>query len=454
MSTVELTELSELIGLSGRSYGLSAKTRQLVTGAARGVLLVLLAVIFGGGFPFLLVISSYLLPAFYAVVIACLVLCFVVEGQVIDNFKSVLPYMAWIVFYCIWGTIVSPYRDLVIVDVLRVLIQTPLIFAALTFTLVDKRYLSRLANLFQVATLINVAICLWELAEPRLISDIAYTLNSNATAFSALRPAGLWSNPDEAAFALIFGLLLSRWSTGLLAWAGRIAAIAGIYITVSRTGVYILVLCGVLYFLFKLKTIRFTSGRLALIFGCLSLIAWIGMVFSATAGPAVADVDVSESWNISRILDFSESASGQQSRVELASVYVDLAVDAPWQGYGILTFQGFQGFIGTYISAFSSQGAHNIYLVVLGETGLYCFAIYVLVLAFGAMQVFNPGIPEAERLVLGLMWLSYLIIGLTWHNGFTAIAGMLYAGLLYHLPSLVGSQKAEIRNQKSDEIRI
>jgi O-antigen ligase len=81
--------------------------------------------------------------------------------------------------------------------------------------------------------------------------------------------------------------------------------------------------------------------------------------------------------------------------------------------------------------------AHNIYLTVWGETGPLIALAYVFVLGMGLRQVLRVRLLLADRIPILLMWFCYLVVGLTWHNQFTSFAGMIFVGLLYHLPSIL-----------------
>jgi O-antigen ligase len=301
--------------------------------------------------------------------------------------------------------------------------------------LVDTRNITKLAQLMQVVAIANCIISIQETIDPSLISRIAYTLNSNATAFSDLRPAGLWSNPNEAAFAFLFALLISYWARGPLAWMGRFAAIIGIYLTVSRSGMYMMVLCGVSFLLFKLKSTSFTLGRMIILINIFALIVGLCLVLSYRADPL--NIDVSGNWNTRRVLDFWENDSREATRIDVAFVAAHYALNGPWHGYGIFAFQDV---IRAPFVSVIDVGAHNIYLTVFGETGVLGIFIYLFTLVVGVLYLFKARIHAEKRLIIALMWICYFLIGLVWHNQFTSHAGMIYVGLLYHLPWIMDSR--------------
>src|SRR5689334_4109351 len=86
--------------------------RQSSPRVLRGALIVLMSIIYSGGFQFLVSFSPYLLYGFYLALVACIILCMLVKGQVNHDLGAVMPYLIWIALYCFWGTIVAPYKDL------------------------------------------------------------------------------------------------------------------------------------------------------------------------------------------------------------------------------------------------------------------------------------------------------------------------------------------------------
>jgi O-Antigen ligase len=418
-------------GLSSNAYEMNSSDQQSVPRISRGMLLMLITIIYSGAFQFLVLFSSNLLYGFYLTLIACILLCLFAERQVNHNLRSMAPYFVWIIFYCLWGTIVAPYKNLILPDVIRVVVRNALLLGAVAIALVDMRNVNKLALLIQAGAILNCIIAIWEVFEPDIILSIAYTLNSEATAFNERRPAGLWSNPDEAAFAFLFALLLSRWTRGPLAWMGRIASIVGIYLSASRAGAYLLLLYGLLYLFFKLKSVNLSLGRITILVNGIALIICLSWAILYQFVPS--NIDLSDNWNIHRILDFQENDSSRITRVQVTSLAAQRALDGPWYGNGIFSFQ----LDGTTSYSVLPVGAHNIYLVTLGETGVFGMAGYLIVLGVGLYNMLKARMVADERFTMTLIWGTYLLIGLVWHNQFTSVASMIYVGLLYHLPRVI-----------------
>jgi O-antigen ligase len=416
--------------------GDDAPTRGLVVRVSRSMLFLGIFIIYTGALPFFVTFSPELLYGTYVVIGACAVgiLCF--ERVASRSLLSIVPYLVWLlVFYCFWGTLVT-VGDLPEDEVIKTFVKNLVVMSAFALAVVDRRDLARAAKWFQIGALFNLGICFWELWDPQVILTLAIGRDPEANAFSVLRPAGLWRNPDEAAFAFIFAFLISYWAhPRALAWIGRLACLIGIYLTASRTGVYVLALCGAVHFALKLRSEGFFLRWLKRL--SLGLAATAAAALVLTASSTLRTVDISNQWQVKRIFDFAESTgrgANEPTRLEIAQQAMERIFERPWTGHGIFSFQLLDTL--AIEPAAVSIGAHNMFLTVWGETGLPGIITYLLVLALGMRRLFHPQIAKSEASILLLMWISYLVIGLTWHNQFTAFSGMLYAALLFHLPSV------------------
>jgi O-antigen ligase len=361
---------------------------------SRNLLLFLLAFTFSGAVSFLQLFSPFLLAAYIVTLLACIAVCILIDPSLIDKSVFVWPYAAWLIYFFAWGTLFSRDQAAVLPDVLRVLAKDFLILGAVAVAIVDRRHISRLAGLIQIAVIINLGISVWQLIDPQALVSLAYALDPASVSFSALRPAGLWINPNEAAFALLMGLLISGWVRGPLAWAGRMSAIAGLYLTASRSGLYILLLCAFVYVAFRVKPWRIRYSLVpAVLAGAAVLGGFALMVVERP--PEGLELNVEQGSTLSRVLDVTESvatARGVETRGEITLQAAQAALEAPWYGYGIFTFQGTS--IASLQSPLPYLGAHDIYLVVWGETGILSLLTYLLVLGIGIRGVLRSALPE------------------------------------------------------------
>jgi O-antigen ligase len=413
--------------------------RGLVVRLSRLVLFAEIFVIYIGAQPFLIMFSPDLLYGTYVVIGACAVgiLCF--ERVASRSVLSTVPYLVWLlVFYCIWGTMMKldggpwAYRDhpgkFDDDEVIKMFVKNVVVLSAFALAVINRRDLARAANWFQIGALLNLAICFWEVWDPNVISSLALDRDPEVNAFNVLRPAGLWRNPDEAAFAFIFAFLISYWARRPLAWIGRLACLVGIYLTASRTGVYILALCAAIHFAFRLRSKGFLFRWLKGFSLCLAATAVAALVL--TESSTLRTIQISKEWEITRIFDLTEKSAYEPTRFEIAKEGMERIWERPWTGHGIYSFDT------SLENSAVAIGVHNVFILVWGETGIPGIVSFLMVLALGTSRSFHPQIASSEQSILLRMWISYLVIGLTWHNQFTEFSGMLYAALLYHLPSV------------------
>jgi hypothetical protein len=413
---------------------------------ARNLLLVLLAFTFSGAVPLLRYFSPLLLPVYAAVMLACIAICVLADHSLIDRSVNLWPYALWLIFFFAWGTLVSLDREAVLPIELATIGKDFLVLGALAGAVIDRKHLSRLAGLIQIAVIIALGFSIWEYLNPQVLLTLAYTADPNGTAFSELRPAGLWVNPNEAAFLFLLGLILSGLARPpLLAWAGRLAGLVGLYLTASRSGFYILLLCMLIYIVYLVKPWRISPAVVPALVAVAALLGALVLILASR--PGGLGVYVPPDSTLGRVLDVTESQTadlGIATRGDVTLQALQAASQAPWFGDGVFTFQG------TDILTLGSPlplGAHDIYLVVWGETGILSLLIYLVVLGIGIRGMFRSALSQRERVLLGLLWLSYLIIGVVWHNQFTSLLAILFAGLLFQIPA-ISHQPSAVSHQK------
>lgn len=408
--------------------------QKIMPRAAQTGLVILLAVIYGGGFLFLVTISPLLLYGFYLATGILLVMRIESIAQLSRDIGPIVPYMAWLILFWCWGLLFSPYPGSVAGEVIRVLFRNLLFLIAVALTLTDRRSYRLFARLVLVAIFVNYFIAQRQISDPQFALDFARMLGEESYTANSVRPAGLWINPDEAAFALLFGLLVIARERGLLVWLGRAAAAYTIYLTASRSGNYILALCVGAYLLFKLWQHVQSFRRAAVLFNLLALLYAVGLGLYYTDN--LPRYDIAQDAALSRILDFQESNT-DYTRADLTDAVYRLTLNAPWHGYGAMGLQDAQTSRLYFQSALPGLGAHNIFLAIWGEVGLLGLAGYLAVLAFGISQVFRLPLSPQERLIASLMWAGYLIRGLTWHSQLINATGILIIGVLLCYPRLV-----------------
>jgi hypothetical protein len=357
------------------------------------------------------------------------------EAGVAGNLRSVLPYALWLVLYALWGTFFHLEQQVILPEIIRMLFRQMLILAAVAVAMRNLRDAAWVAGMIQITVWVNAALCLWEVIDPDVLTRLVYFANPDDPEYSDQRPAGLWYNPNEAAFAFLFAYLLSYFARGrLLPLATRVLAVIGIFCTASRSGTYLWITCASVVFIgdMVLRGFRRKHGMIVAAVGVAAALFAVAVVDQAFS----VERSVSQSYQLSRLLDATEEEnkeSGQGTRLELTRTAIAAAFEAPWHGHGAFTFQGWTH---PRLPSVLYTGAHDIYVALLGETGYLGVLSYLLLMAFGVRSSVRANLPGFQRVVLVLLWLIYLFIGFVWHNQFTTFMGLVYAGLLWRLPGL------------------
>ncbi len=393
----------------------------------------LTAVVFGvfvGIMPFLITVSPLLLSTVYMIVFGGGALLVATDWRETRHLRSISAYLAWLLIYCYLGTLAAS-EGVPMAEVAKLYIKHLVVLMAFCLALTSSCDLSRLASFVQLAVLVNLAIAIWEVYVPELNATLAFMADPEANAFSLTRPAGLWRNPDEAATAYIFGFFMARWASMPLKWIGRVGALAGILFSASRTGVYVLALCGAIAGILAWRESGFRAKGLVqcCMLGLVAFLAVLAWIEFGTRSGSLLD----EGGRMTRILDVSEKGDRgvlDPTRGEIARSAIKQALEGPWYGNGIFSFQ-----VEPHLPAVVETGAHNVYLTVWGESGYVGIGAYLCILWVGLKRAWRS--PAGDRRTMLMMWVSYLVIGLTWHNEFTAFSGMLYIGILWHIPSVL-----------------
>jgi O-antigen ligase len=343
--------------------------------------------------------------------------------------------MYWLLYYCVWGTVVSADWAAGAPRELRLIVRSTVLLSAVAILIREKRHLELLARWVGYAAVIGCALSVWEARNPSFLLQVTkYSTQTDVA--DVERPAGLWINPNLAAVSFLFALLLSPWDRSPGVWLTRAAALIGIYLTASRSG---LVLLGIyvlaqIFMLARSGLVR--PQRLGIIL-CATWAVVLGAIVVGLCLPL--GLDFSEDYAVRRFL--LEGKAGEDKRTKLSREALEAALSGPWYGHGLFTFSGRGEGAEVQSVIDESQGAHNLYLAVLGETGIVGLVSYLGILGLALRRSLAAGVTGGDRHDLVLMWLIYFLIGLIWHNQFENPFGLFYIALLYYLPDLLGRNR-------------
>jgi hypothetical protein len=272
----------------------------------------------------------------------------------------------------------------------------------------DRRQWDRLAAALQVAAIGACGVSVAQTISPAVLeyttlSDAAYAISGPE--FSRNRVPALWRNPNQAAFCFFFAYAISLWCRiGWLAWTGRIASLLGAVLTVSRGGWLIMAAFTAAYVL-ATSVQNLLHGRMkppvmvrrmasaagiAAGFACLAALLPLQRAeLVASMTDRVVAYDRLRDDNLQRDADV---------RYFLAAYWLNEAMNGPWYGQGLNSFQVVVG------DGSVDVGPHNQFVMVFGELGLVGLVAYLLLLAVGLHRTWaTPMIPR-DRLILLLIW--------------------------------------------------
>ena len=401
---------------------------------ARLLALFALAVIFSGGERYFANLSKLLHYGFDVALLAALGVLLIARPSRIA--LRVIPYALWICLYYAWGVAVSTDRSVIRSAAASDVILNLLILSTVALAVTTRSDVGRLAGYVQFAVIANFAFALAQAINFHVLVEMAYILDPRTFSYNIYRPAGLWIDPNVAGIGYLFGFLISLLLSDrrLLAWSGRSAALIGILFTGSREAMYpLLVCCGVVAVVYayrrgwRLK--RLTALKIPAVVPAAAAAILIAAALAVWLSPMREPV----MYNLHRFLDASARGPAEPSRFQLATYWINRAVHGPWYGSGVFSFQG---------NGRTVYGAHNIYLTVWGEVGGPLLAIYMTVLALGVVWLLRAKLPLLDLTTLALMWATYLVLGFTWHNQFSAVESIVVAGLLYVVPQAISDPVA------------
>ncbi|HET6386869.1 MAG TPA: O-antigen ligase family protein, partial [Armatimonadota bacterium] len=343
-------------------------------------LLIALALVYANVTPYLNAVHGAE-SAFFAGMLLCIILSVDRSNGIRRNLANLLPYFAFVLVFFLWGQAVGFDPANPSAHAATAIRSQMIILGGLIVALCSRQRLARFTELVQAASILNCAICLWELGHPHYVYVFAHLVTGSVSHdIIDVRPGGLWPNANEAGFAFLIAILLSFWSRKSWMWAGRAAGVTGIFITTSRTAAYLLVLCAIAYMIYSALHAQdsesarkeFRRWTAAVIIGLVLLLTLAsGSIHRALEG-------VGGEWHggkfdrVGRLLDFEQKDAA--ARLPVTRRYLKRAIEAPWFGYGLSTFTEYRG-------VFDDEGAHDIYLTVWGETGPFMLLAYLLVLA-------------------------------------------------------------------------
>jgi O-antigen ligase len=358
------------------------------------------------------------------------------KPKVLFAARSVVWPALWIMLYYAVGYALADRPGTVTINLAQaVLMYLPLLVST-GLALHSRRQWERLSAILQLVAIGACIICIGQLLSPYLW-DITTQVNgldiSNEFTDTTRAPA-FWMNPNQAAFSFFFLYVSSLWCRiRWLAWLGRLAAVLGVMLTVSRGGLLILAVFTMLYVCCSLVLIiRHKMPALALNTGSWKVILGVGLIIGAVGwlvSPQEVKMLKDTREQVVQRFESENLTRGTESREFLATYWLEAAFDGPWYGQGLRSFQ-----IG---NGRAEMGCHNQFIMVLGEVGILGFISYLFLLGVGVRAVLTIRLSARDRLILLLIWGIFIAWHFKGHGLFEGRESFVIWGLLFMAPHVL-----------------
>jgi O-Antigen ligase len=378
---------------------------------------------------------------------ATLGLALVAQGR-IRVLRPVLWLALWLSLYFVGGYVLSDRSDdpegtaqVGVSVLLPLLLMVPLMLR-------DRRQWERLALALQLTAIGACAVSVAQTISPAVLDYTTLSTPAYAAAdsslFSRTRVPALWMNPNQAALCFFFSYALSLWCpVRWLAWAGRVAAIVGMFLTVSRGGWLMMAGFTLAYLLAQpVLWVRFGAAkRSSLPKRCGSIVAIATAICSiAVLMPQQRDellASVSERAFAGDRLTEEDLQRNVDDRYFLATYWLEKAMHGPWYGQGLRSFQVADGF--------ADEGPHNQFVMVYGEVGIVGLLTYLWVLGLGLRRTWALPMDRRDRSILLLIWGGFLFWHFKGHGLFNQWECMVIWGVLFTAPYALMTVPSRVR---------
>jgi O-antigen ligase len=350
----------------------------------------------------------------------------------------VMPYIAWLCFYLIWGVIVSPRTDIATAS--KVLVTTLILALCMSILTAKPNHLRTLANYAQLAVVANLLLWVlipWSSKVALLMTTMAKQSDPDFSGF--IRYGGMLGNANMLGYICLVATILSLLASPLVGWVGRLSCPPLLYLTASRKSAVLYIVILFLYVaIVKRRDIKFWMIALTLVISS-------AMIFMLNDGLRAKSHAVSENQAISRLMDLQEkdtAEGGGMTRIDLLHHWLSALRAAPWYGYG---FQAMAGTIydedhpeKVLVKGPYPMGAHNTYLGVWVDIGPVGFIAFILMmLHYARLCLFTESDPNTKWVLV-----SFMVVNLTFllvsHSHLFSFEGKATFTLFFLLPTCIG----------------
>lgn len=299
--------------------------------------------------------------------------------------------------------------------ILRVMLQTTLVmFASYKYVLFSHsqgrmhKYINLLIGIAVFGALITILSPFLGFYRPGFF-QAGYKNTSSLT-----RPAGFYMNPNSAGYhavvtlLLVVSVLFRTKSSRILVFLMIIIAFLSAFITLSKGAILMSLIVLVSYFgmgTMFFNRLKSQSRRSLIIVGSLIVgsLAWF-VVFLMTQFNQLGAFEQSRLTQIMDLLGGKLNTETTTNRSDLAAVGLQWISESPILGWGFGAFH--------YIRYGGDTGIHNMFLMLIGESGIVPFLLFIVFFVFSIYKSFR--IKNMEYRFLSL---TFLLFTLFFANG-------------------------------------
>ncbi len=357
----------------------------------------------------------------------------VTDQQASRRLATVAPLVAWVIFFYAVGFLVAENQSDYIAKIVQVTLRYSLIAICIAVAVGRPYQLRWLAIGMCLAACLNSIICMLEVHNNALIFAInGHVADSTLRNYMHdLRPSGLWANPNAAAFWFVLTYIFARWTPLPIRWTTRIMILLGIVVSNSRTATLVFPLVmAILALTDRTQSLGNQQKRRLATLTALGLMLLIvgGIAVSTWSTSATFRDDMERRW---ARLTHQEENSRYPTRQRAVVIMFERVMENPIVGYGAFSMHwDASGKMG-------GVGVHNEYICIWGEGGLISLLTFGLLLLHGLQKSWR--LPRGpDRSVMMLTWVVWLVIQMTWHNGFDDANAAIIWALLWVVPAVIG----------------
>jgi O-antigen ligase len=338
-----------------------------------------------------------------------------------------IPLVIWLTFYVLWGTLAATYT--IFPSAVRLWFRFACIIASTAIVTSHPRRFALFANATQWVLLVNLLVVALLITYPEYQTH-PFFLRVDASLESD-RFAGLWGDANMAGLVSLLFIVLSYWAKRWIAWIGRLSGATIVYLTASRTAFWIGMAFAVIYLLFVAEKRSRSRALMAVMAVLLLGVGYVNLWQDSNTS------FIKENPNLARVFDLSESKTreqGQESRVDLAKMWLSEAAKEPWFGYGLYSSEGDNSVETMVKRGFPTQGTHNLYLALFIDAGWVGLLYFLALITLQLLKIRRIRLPSGERNVLFALCFVILVFAMTSHQMVTDYTGWMGFSLIFLLP--------------------